>query len=81
MTDRPHCSRPLAATTAGWRQRSSETRSVGAVLGGGGGSIRVATSGLSRRLRRVAPGRGMTVRRAPPTDESLESVFAYLVRR
>jgi len=81
MTDRPHT----------FRIRSSNDRSLAAVLFADqsviaveltpdGILIRTAERGtLTRNLARVARGAGIRLLEIRPTDESLESVFAYLV--
>jgi len=81
MTDRPHT----------FRIRSSNDRSLAAVLFADqsviaveltpdGILIRTAERGtLTRNLARVARDAGIRLLEIRPTDESLESVFAYLV--
>ena len=83
MTDRPHR----------YTIRSSDDRRLGAVLLGGGavlgaelvdGRLEVRTADLARfgrQLPRLARDVGVTLLEVQPTDESLESVFAYLVPR
>ena len=49
-----------------------------------GGRLATATAdfgGFSRAIPRVARAAGVTLWEVVPTDESLESVFSYLVRR
>jgi ABC-2 type transport system ATP-binding protein len=83
MTDRPHT----------FTIRSSDDRALAAALVGGPkiGSVEV-TDGLltvgtqdfgdfSRTVAGVARRSGITLHELLPTDESLESVFSYLVRR
>jgi len=83
MTDRPHT----------FRVRASDNRRLGAaflaeptVLGadleGGMLMVRVAEfGGFTRIVARVAKASGVTLFEVAPTDDSLESVFAYLVSR
>ena len=84
MTDRPHT----------FTVRSSDDRRLAAALmadavGLRGRAGRPAARGPDRRLRRVHPrpaagrarARGITLFEVRPTDDSLESVFSYLVRR
>jgi ABC-2 type transport system ATP-binding protein len=83
MTDRPHR----------FTIRSSDDRRLAAALIGDGsvvgaelrdGRLEVRTvdlSGFGRRLPRLARDGGVSLFEMRPTDESLESVFAYLVQR
>lgn len=83
MTDRPHT----------FRIRSSNNRELGAAmlaqpsvsgieLDDGAMSVRVADfRGFTRALPKVARDRQVTLLEVAPSDESLESVFSYLVRR
>jgi ABC-2 type transport system ATP-binding protein len=83
MTDRPHT----------FRVRSSDDRRLAAALMGDGTvfginladeRLMVSTSdfgAFTRLLPRVAHTAGITLYELAPTDDSLESVFAYLVRR
>ncbi|HVL53355.1 MAG TPA: ABC transporter ATP-binding protein [Vitreimonas sp.] len=83
MTDRPHT----------FRVRSSDDRRLAAALLGEGTvfgidlameRLMVSTSdfgAFSRILPRVARDAGISLFELTPTDDSLESVFAYLVRR
>jgi ABC-2 type transport system ATP-binding protein len=83
MTDRPHS----------LRLRSSDNRSLAAALIGqpsifgveiDGDSFTVRTSDLlsfAQLAPRAARDAGVTLMELSPTDESLESVFSYLVRR
>jgi ABC-2 type transport system ATP-binding protein len=83
MTDRPHT----------FTIRSSDDRGLAAALIGGGavvgaeladGWLSVRTpdlAGFGRRLPRLARDAGVSLYEVRPTDESLESVFAYLVQR
>jgi ABC-2 type transport system ATP-binding protein len=83
MTDRPHS----------LRLRSSDNRSLAAALIGqpsifgveiDSESFTVRTSDLgtfAQLAPRVARNAGVTLMELSPTDESLESVFSYLVRR
>jgi ABC-2 type transport system ATP-binding protein len=83
MTDRPHAftvrssdDRRLAALLIG------ETSVFGAELATGRLSVRTADfDGFGRALPRLARDAGITLYEVMPTDESLESVFGYLVRR
>jgi ABC-2 type transport system ATP-binding protein len=83
MTDRPHTftlrssdDRALAAALF------AEPSVAGAELGAGGLTIRAGDRGsFARALPRVARDAGVTLREMRPTDESLESVFSYLVKR
>lgn len=83
MTDRPHT----------FTIRSSDDRSLAASLIAGDavmgvevtdGRLSVRTADLARfgrQLPRVARDAGVSLFEVRPTDESLESVFAYLVQR
>jgi ABC-2 type transport system ATP-binding protein len=83
MTDRPHT----------FRVRSSDDRRLAAELLGDAtvfgvnltdGRLMVSTSdfgAFTRLLPRAARSAGITLYELTPTDDSLESVFAYLVRR
>lgn len=83
MTDRPHT----------FRIRSSDNRGLGAAmlaepsvsgieLAGEAMSVRVADFGeFTRALPRVARRNSISLLELAPSDESLESVFSYLVRR
>lgn len=83
MTDRPHT----------FRIRSSDNRGLGAAmlaepcvsgieLAGEAMSVRVADFGeFTRALPKVARSNGISLLELAPSDESLESVFSYLVRR
>ncbi len=83
MTDRPHTV----------RVRSSDNRGLAASLIGqpsvfgvevSDGELTVRSSdllGFARMAPKVARERGVTVFELSPTDESLESVFSYLVQR
>jgi ABC-2 type transport system ATP-binding protein len=83
MTDRPHT----------FTIRSSDDRRLAAALVGdptigslavGEGLLTVGTrdfGAFSRSVAGVARRTGITVHELLPTDESLESVFSYLVRR
>ncbi len=83
MTDRPHT----------FTVRSSDDRRLAAALLGDavvfgvdltGGRLSVSTSdfgAFTSIVARVARDAGITLRELTPTDTSLESVFAYLVRR
>ncbi len=83
MTDRPHT----------FHVRSSDNRALAAALLADpaiygvaldDGRLEVRASELlacARALPRAAAGAGVTLFEVRPTDESLESVFSYLVRR
>ncbi len=83
MTDRPHT----------FTVRSSDDRRLasslmadpsvfGAELAGGQLAVRTADyDAFTRALARVARASGVTLLEVRPTDDSLESVFSYLVRR
>ncbi|MEX2179758.1 MAG: ABC transporter ATP-binding protein [Gemmatimonadaceae bacterium] len=85
MTDRPHT----------FRLRSSDDRRLGAALLGGGDQsvfgVELTPEGLvvrtgervamTRTLARTARQANIRLLEVRPTDESLESVFAYLVER
>ena len=83
MTDRPHTfvlrssdDRRLAAALFG------EPSVSGAELGPAGLTLRTDDRGaFARALPRVARSLGVTLREVRPSDESLESVFSYLVQR
>jgi ABC-2 type transport system ATP-binding protein len=83
MTDRPHRftirssddRRLAAALIAG-------DAVMGAELGDGRLAVRTADlAGFGHRLPRLARDAGVSLFEVRPTDESLESVFAYLVQR
>jgi ABC-2 type transport system ATP-binding protein len=83
MTDRPHT----------FTIRSSDDRRMASVLMAEASVFGVEVSergilartadfgGFSRAIARVAQGAGVSLWEVVPTDESLESVFSYLVRR
>ena len=83
MTDRPHV----------FFVRSSDDRRLGSVLlsepsvfgvelGGKGLQVRTSDFGqFTRRMPQLARAAGISLLELTPTDESLESVFAYLVGR
>jgi ABC-2 type transport system ATP-binding protein len=83
MTDRPHTfvvrssdDRRLAAAFL------AETAVFGAELQDGRLTVRVAEfSGFTRIVARVARDAGVSLFEVAPTDDSLESVFAYLTSR
>jgi len=83
MTDRPHTftvsssdDRRLAAALM------ADPSVFGAELVGGRVAIRTADYGaFTRALPRVAKANAVTLFELAPTDDSLESVFSYLVRR
>jgi ABC-2 type transport system ATP-binding protein len=83
MTDRPHA----------FTMRSSDDRKLAAALmaepsvfsvelGAAGMSIRTSDRGaFTRAIPRIARGASVSIQELRPTDESLESVFSYLVER
>jgi ABC-2 type transport system ATP-binding protein len=81
MTNRPHVftiessdDRRLAVALIG------EESVTGVELGSGGLTVRARDYGtFTRRLPRIALGERIRLRRLVPADESLESVFSYLV--
>ncbi|WP_018252348.1 ABC transporter ATP-binding protein [Salinispora mooreana] len=81
MTNRPHVfgvrstdDRALAVALM------AEPSVTGVELGRGGLTVRVSDYGaFTRALPKVAPAHGIRVRQLVPEDESLESVFSYLV--
>jgi ABC-2 type transport system ATP-binding protein len=83
MTDRPHTfvvrssdNRRLAAAFL------AEPAVFGAELQDGRLTVRVAEfSGFTRIVARVARDAGVSLFEVAPTDDSLESVFAYLTSR
>jgi ABC-2 type transport system ATP-binding protein len=83
MTDRPHAftirstdDRALAAALL------ADSSVFGAELSDGRLSVRSSEyAAFARALPRVARAAGVTLLEVAPTDESLESVFSYLVRR
>ena len=83
MTDRPHTftvrssdDRGLAAALL------ADTSVFGAELSDGKLSLRTADlEGFGRALPRIARAAGVSLFEVTPTDDSLESVFSYLVRR
>jgi ABC-2 type transport system ATP-binding protein len=83
MTDRPHTfvlrtsdDRRLAAALF------ADPSVAAAELAPGGLTVRTSDRGaFARALPRVARDAGVTLREVRPTDESLESVFSYLVQR
>ncbi len=83
MTDRPHT---FTVRSSDDRRLASELVARPAVFGVelGDGQLAVRSSdfaAFTRLLPRVARETGITLFELRPTDESLESVFAYLVRR
>ena len=83
MTDRPHSftvrssdDRRLAAALL------AESAVFGVEVTDGGLSARSADfGGFARAIARIARSAGVSLYEVVPTDESLESVFSYLVRR
>jgi len=83
MTDRPHT----------FTLRSSDDRTLASVLmadasvqgvelGAAGITVRTANrGGFTQQLAGTARAAGVTLYELRPTDESLESVFSYLVKR
>jgi ABC-2 type transport system ATP-binding protein len=83
MTDRPHV---FKLRTSDDRRLASILLSEACVFGieldGKGMLVRTSDFGqFTRRLPQVAAGAGITLLELSPTDDSLESVFAYLVGR
>ena len=83
MTDRPHT---ILVRSSDDRRLASaflaETTVIGATLEEGRLTVRVADlGGFTRLIARVARGAGVSLFEVAPTDDSLESVFAYLVSR
>ena len=81
MTDRPVQYAVSATTTAAWPPRSSREPSVRRrpLRRGGGSTCRSTTSAASPSACRGWPGSTACILELTPSDESLESVFAYLV--
>ena len=83
MTDRPHTfvlrssdDRRLAAALF------ADPSVAGAELSAAGLTVRTEDRGaFARALPKVARAQGVTLREVRPSDESLESVFSYLVQR
>ena len=83
MTDRPHTftvrssnDRALASALL------AEPKVAGAALDGGILTVRTSDFGaFSRAVSGIARRNGISLHELLPTDESLESVFSYLVRR
>ncbi len=83
MTDRPHTftvrssnDRALASALL------AEPKVAGAALDGGILTVRTSDFGaFSRAVSGIARRHGISLHELLPTDESLESVFSYLVRR
>jgi ABC-2 type transport system ATP-binding protein len=83
MTDRPHTftlrssdDRALASALL------AESTTAGAALDGGILTVRTNDFGaFSREVTGIARRHGISLHELLPTDESLESVFSYLVRR
>ena len=84
MTDRPHT---FTIRSSDDRRLASALMAEPAVFGvevSGDRGILARTAdfgGFSRAIARVARAAGVSLWEVVPTDESLESVFAYLVRR
>lgn len=81
MTDRP---RLVTVATDEARQLASRLVALTGVDGVrvGDGTVQVEATdavGLAKALPRIATDHGITLRRVEPTDDSLESVFRYLV--
>ena len=83
MTDRPHT---FTVSSSDDRRMASalmaDASVFGAELVGGRVAIRTADyEAFTRSLPRIAREIGVTLFEVAPTDDSLESVFSYLVRR
>ena len=83
MTDRPHT---FTVSSSDDRRLASallaDPSVFGAELVGGRLAIRTADyDGFTRALPQVARAHAVTLFEVAPTDDSLESVFSYLVRR
>ena len=83
MTDRPHT---FTIRSSDDRRLASlllaDSSVFGAELGGDRLSVRTSEfDGFGRALPRLAREAGISLFEVTPTDESLESVFSYLVRR
>ena len=83
MTDRPHTFTVRSSDDRGLASALlADTSVFGAELSGGKLSVRTADfEGFGRALPRLARAAGITLFELTPTDDSLESVFSYLVRR
>ncbi|MCY7419660.1 MAG: ABC transporter ATP-binding protein [Chloroflexi bacterium] len=83
MTDRPHTFTIRSSNDRGLAAALLADPAVfGAELADGKLSVRTADfDGFGRALPRLAQGAGISLFEITPTDESLESVFSYLVRR
>ena len=84
MTDRPHTFRLRSSATTGAspRRSSLKARVFGVELRASGLLVRTADFGLfTRRVPAVARARQISLFELAPTDDTLESVFAYLVGR
>ncbi|HVH12360.1 MAG TPA: ABC transporter ATP-binding protein [Longimicrobium sp.] len=83
MTDRPHT---FTLRSSDDRRLASALMAEGSVqgieLGEKGMTVRTAErGGFARMLPRLSRDAGVTLYELQPTDESLESVFSYLVKR
>ncbi len=83
MTDRPH---RFTIRSSDDRRLAAALIAGDAVMGAELGDDRLAVrtadlAGFGRRLPRLARDAGVSLFEVRPTDESLESVFAYLVQR
>jgi ABC-2 type transport system ATP-binding protein len=83
MTDRPHT---FTVRSSDDRRLASlllaDSSVFGAELGGDRLSVRTSEfDGFGRALPRLAREAGISLFEVTPTDESLESVFSYLVHR
>ncbi len=83
MTDRPHVFKLRTSDDRGLAAALLEEESVfGVELDSKGLIVRTSDFGrFTRRIPQVAASRGITLLELTPTDDSLESVFAYLVGR
>ena len=83
MTDRPHT---FTVRSSDDRRLAAALMADPAVFGVELADVRVAIrtadyDGFTRALARIAKAGGVTLYEVRPTDDSLESVFSYLVRR
>jgi ABC-2 type transport system ATP-binding protein len=83
MTDRPHVFKLRTSDDRSLASALLEEESVfGVELDSKGLVVRTSDFGqFTRRMPQVAASRGITLLELTPTDDSLESVFAYLVGR
>jgi ABC-2 type transport system ATP-binding protein len=83
MTDRPHTFTLRSSNDRGLAAALTAEASVfGIEIGDGSMTVRVSERGpFTRALPRIARDAGIRIFELRPTDESLESVFSYLVNR